>query len=120
MECATKIDRMFFLYPQAKQTYEDAISEGRTAMLLQEHDDVSDLFTCSIGNLPPKTDATLMFSYVQELSLSPEGGVNFMLPCVFVPRYAPADTPGGKPGSGPGMPLLTVSYPLLFTLHIES
>ncbi len=59
-------------------------------MLMEEHEDSGDLFRCTVGNLPAKTCATVRFAYVQELQLAPEGSaVQFILPCVFVPRYRP-------------------------------
>ena len=36
---------------QAKQTYDDAVDSGRTAMLLEEDDASGDIFRCLVGNL---------------------------------------------------------------------
>ena len=84
---------------KAKQTYDDAIAEGRTALLLEEHHESGDIFKCTVGNVPPKTEAIVKFAYVQELQLTPEGtAVEFTLPCVFVPRYRPGHSAPGATG----------------------
>jgi len=80
------------LYWQAKQTYDDAVDSGRTAMLLEEDDASGDIFRCLVGNLPPGTEAAIKFAYVIELGLSPEGAVTFVLPTQLNPRYNPSQS----------------------------
>jgi len=77
---------------QAKQTYDDAVDSGRTAMLLEEDEASGDIFRCLVGNLPPGTEATIKFAYVIELRISPEGAVVFVLPTQLNPRYNPSET----------------------------
>ncbi|XP_025046933.1 von Willebrand factor A domain-containing protein 5A-like [Alligator sinensis] len=48
-----------------------------------------DVFTCSLGNLPPGEEAVLSLRYVQELPLEADGATRFVLPAVLHPRYAP-------------------------------
>lgn len=74
---------------QAKLTYKDATKKGYTALLLKEDDKAGDIFQCSLGNLPPKTDAQITFSYVIELPQEPDGRIRFTLPTVLNPRYSP-------------------------------
>jgi hypothetical protein len=74
---------------QAKETYDDAVSQGYTSVLLSQNEDSPDIFQMSIGNLPPKQSATITFSYVKELPLLVDGGVNFVLPTLLNPRYNP-------------------------------
>ena len=57
-------------------------------MLLKEDDTVGDIFQCTLGNLPPKTDAKISFSYVIELPQEPDGKIRFTLPTVLNPRYS--------------------------------
>ena len=76
---------------QAKLTYQDAIAQGSTAMLLKEDDTAGDIFQCTLGNLPPKTDAKIRFSYVIELPQEPDGKIRFTLPTVLNPRYSPGN-----------------------------
>jgi len=79
------------IWLQAKQTYDDAVDSGRTAMLLEEDDASGDIFRCLVGNLPPGAEAAIKFAYVIELRLSPEGAVVFVLPTQLNPRYNPSE-----------------------------
>jgi len=84
----------------AKQTYEEAIKQNKTAFLAEESDTSGDIFRCKIGNLPPNSVAVLSFSYVVDLAASSssgddggsgdDGSVVFTLPSVLNPRYCPA------------------------------
>ncbi|XP_078392864.1 von Willebrand factor A domain-containing protein 5A-like, partial [Cetorhinus maximus] len=76
---------------KAKDEYDDAISAGHEAFLLEEDSSSSDIFTCMVGNLPPAQNASLSFSFVQELAIEADGAVRFVLPAVLNPRYTPAD-----------------------------
>ena len=58
-------------------------------MLMKEDDKTGDIFQCTLGNLPPKTDATISFKYVIELPQEPDGKIRFTLPTVLNPRYSP-------------------------------
>ena len=60
-------------------------------MLLKEDDTAGDIFQCTLGNLPPKTDAKISFSYVIELPQEPDGKIRFTLPTVLNPRYSPGN-----------------------------
>lgn len=86
-ECQTK--------KQAIDTYNEAVSQGHTAMLLSEDDTAGDIFNCLLGNIPPNTDVVIEFAYVIELSLEADGGVKFSLPTVLNPRYNPTLEDGG-------------------------
>ncbi|XP_072885014.1 von Willebrand factor A domain-containing protein 5A-like isoform X3 [Hemitrygon akajei] len=79
---------------QAQDDYDDAISSGQQAFLLEEDSSSSDIFTCRVGNLPPGCAATVSFSLAQELPLEADGAVRFTLPAVLNPRYTPAGTQG--------------------------
>ena len=78
---------------KAAETYDDAISQGHGAYLLEQ--DLPDILTLSVGNLPPGGEATIRLWYVTELAL--EGSaVLFHLPASVAPRYIP---PGTKPSA---------------------
>ncbi|XP_006001347.1 von Willebrand factor A domain-containing protein 5A isoform X2 [Latimeria chalumnae] len=76
---------------QARDTYDDAISSGEEAFLLEEDESSSDIFTCSIGNLPPNQEAAVSISFVKELLIEADGALRFVLPAVLNPRYTPQD-----------------------------
>ncbi|XP_072468958.1 von Willebrand factor A domain-containing protein 5A-like isoform X3 [Notamacropus eugenii] len=72
---------------QAQENYENAISQGQQAFLLEQDSSSGDIFSCSVGNLPPGQKASVTLSYVQELSLEADGAVRFVLPAILNPRY---------------------------------
>ncbi|XP_078524113.1 von Willebrand factor A domain-containing protein 5A-like isoform X2 [Lissotriton helveticus] len=76
---------------QAQETYADAISQGQEAFLLEEDSSSGDIFSCSVGNLPPNQEAAVTLSFVRELALEPDGAVRFVLPTILNPRYTPRD-----------------------------
>ncbi|XP_048477218.1 von Willebrand factor A domain-containing protein 5A-like, partial [Rhincodon typus] len=76
---------------KAKDDYDDAISSGHQAFLLEEDSSSSDIFSCTVGNLPPGQSATVSFSFVQELAIEADGAVRFVLPAILNPRYTPTD-----------------------------
>jgi len=78
------------VWKQAKETYDDAISAGCTATLLEEDASASDIFRCLLGNLPAGVSALIKFAYVMELPLTPDGAVQFVLPTQLNPRYNPS------------------------------
>ncbi|XP_060552029.1 von Willebrand factor A domain-containing protein 5A-like [Ruditapes philippinarum] len=74
---------------QAQLTYDDAVQSGKTALLLKEDSSAGDIFSCMLGNLPAKTEASLVMKYVIELPQEPDGQLRFTLPTVLNPRYSP-------------------------------
>ena len=73
---------------EARQMYDDAIASGFSAALAEETS--GDIFSISLGNLPPKENAELHLKLAGELPIDAEGGVRFTLPSVLKPRYTPA------------------------------
>ncbi|XP_034278950.1 von Willebrand factor A domain-containing protein 5A isoform X2 [Pantherophis guttatus] len=90
----TRIEAQIREKKQAEQEYEDALSEGRQAFLLEREENTSDIFMCNLGNLPPGEEATLKLRYVQALVVEPDDAVRFVLPAVLNPRYVPAGSEG--------------------------
>ncbi|XP_030043481.1 von Willebrand factor A domain-containing protein 5A isoform X2 [Microcaecilia unicolor] len=76
---------------KAHQTYEDALAQGKEAFLLEEDESSGDIFSCSVGNLPPGQEAEVKLAFVQELPVEADGAVRFVLPAVLNPRYTPQD-----------------------------
>ncbi|CAH1271049.1 VWA5A [Branchiostoma lanceolatum] len=73
---------------KAREEYDDAIASGEGAFLFEEDDRAGDVFKCSVGNLPPKTSATIQLSYVAELPVEADSSLKFVLPGVLNPRYS--------------------------------
>ncbi|KAM4848355.1 von Willebrand factor A domain-containing protein 5A isoform X2 [Urocitellus parryii] len=72
---------------EAQQKYEDAISQGQEAYLLEEDSDSRDVFCCNVGNLQPGSKVELTLRYVQELPLDADGALRYVLPAILNPRY---------------------------------
>lgn len=73
---------------EAFRAYDDAMMAGHGAYLLDE--ERPDVFTASVGNLPPGGEASITLTYVTELAMD-GAAVRFALPTVVAPRYAPAE-----------------------------
>ncbi|XP_078060285.1 von Willebrand factor A domain-containing protein 5A-like isoform X2 [Mustelus asterias] len=104
---------------EAKDEYDDAISAGGQAFLLEEDTSSSDIFTCTVGNLPPAQNASVSFSFVQELPIEADGAVRFVLPTILNPRY----TPDGSQSPGGTQDLVRVRrppYTLAFRANVQS
>nr|KAF6404385.1 von Willebrand factor A domain containing 5A [Molossus molossus] len=103
---------------EARTNYEDAVSQGHQAFLLEEDDSSRDVFCCNLGNLPPGSKATLALKYVQELPLDADGALRYVLPAVLNPRYPLS---GGAAGSGlTGKTPMAPGEHLPYTLSLEA
>ncbi|KAI6647920.1 Von Willebrand domain-containing protein [Oopsacas minuta] len=84
---------------EAKEIYDDSISSGHGAYLLQQTSD--DMFTMSVGNLPPKTEVTIEISYICELAGSGKEQsphVLFNIPTTIMKPYTPPNSSVSTPG----------------------
>ncbi|EPQ09848.1 von Willebrand factor A domain-containing protein 5A [Myotis brandtii] len=84
---------------EARTNYENAISQGHQAFLLEEDDQAGDIFSCNVGNLPPGSKAALTLKYVQELPLEADGALRYVLPAILNPRYQLSDRLQAHPTS---------------------
>jgi len=74
---------------QARNTYEEAVSQGQTAAVLEQMETASDVFTCSIGNVAAGETIIVDITYVGELKHDSEvDGIRFTIPTSIAPRYA--------------------------------
>ncbi|XP_075418990.1 protein mono-ADP-ribosyltransferase PARP4 isoform X2 [Tenrec ecaudatus] len=67
---------------KAHQEYKEAVSQGHGAYLMDQ--DAPDVFTVSVGNLPPKAKVLIKITYITELSLQGTAAV-FCLPATVAP-----------------------------------
>ncbi|KAM9853616.1 von Willebrand factor A domain-containing protein 5A-like isoform 2-T3 [Aulostomus maculatus] len=81
---------------QAREEYDDALSSGRQAFLLEESQQSPDIFSLSVGSLPPGESASIRLEYVTELAVQADAGLMFTLPAVLNPRYQPPGSEGGS------------------------
>ncbi|XP_035311523.1 protein mono-ADP-ribosyltransferase PARP4 isoform X1 [Cricetulus griseus] len=61
---------------EAKQEYREAISQGHGAYLMDQ--DTPDVFTVSVGNLPPRAKVLIKITYITELSIQSPVAIFFM------------------------------------------
>jgi Ca-activated chloride channel family protein len=75
----------------ARERFERAIVEGKTAALLEQ--ERADIFTQQIGNIPPRETVIARITIDQRLVWLPEGEWELRFPTVIGPRYiGTADT----------------------------
>ncbi|XP_060929254.1 von Willebrand factor A domain-containing protein 5A-like [Limanda limanda] len=104
---------------KAREDYDDALSAGQQAFLLEESEQSPDIFTLSVGSLPPGQSASVRLEYVTELAVQADDGLRFCLPAVLNPRYKPQ----GSEGAGvqvTSVPASLVPYSLSFSVRVSS
>lgn len=105
---------------EARDTYDDAISSGQSAFLLEESDESSDIFQISVGNLPPKKEAIIELRFVTELAVEVEGRVVFVLPTVLNPRYSPQDSTASLSTQIPRAAAVDSPYSFEFEMKVKA
>ncbi|XP_072311250.1 von Willebrand factor A domain-containing protein 5A-like isoform X3 [Eucyclogobius newberryi] len=104
---------------QAREEYDDALSSGQQAFLLEESDQSPDIFSMSVGSLPPGESASIRLEYVTELDVQADEALRFCLPAVLNPRYQPAGTESTSVNVT-SVPSSLVPYDLTFSVRVES
>ncbi|XP_051979417.1 von Willebrand factor A domain-containing protein 5A-like isoform X2 [Xyrauchen texanus] len=102
----------------AKDQYDDAVSSGQQAFLLEESEESSDVFRLSVGCLSPGQKATVTIIYVMELAVQADHALRFCLPAVLNPRYTPAGSGGGIVSEVSSVS--AVPYSLSLGVHVRS
>uniref|UniRef100_A0AAZ1XQV3 VIT domain-containing protein n=1 Tax=Oreochromis aureus TaxID=47969 RepID=A0AAZ1XQV3_OREAU len=95
---------------KAREEYDDALSSGQQAFLLEESDQSPDIFSLSVGSLPPGESASIRLEYVTELAVQADDGLRFCLPAVLNPRYQ----------TGSGVPETSLSYTVPYSLSFSA
>ncbi|CDW74866.1 UNKNOWN [Stylonychia lemnae] len=80
------IEGKIFEKQQARQKYEDAITQGKTAILAEENEMKQDQIKLLVGNLLPKQNATLNFQLYNILELQ-GGAYCFKMPINYFPNF---------------------------------
>lgn len=102
----------------AFEIYDDALAAGKSAFLLDE--ERPDVFTISVGNLPPGGEALIRITTVAEAPREGDG-IRWVLPTTVSPRYAPAeDRQGvGRPPAELVNPPIEWTVPYGLELSVE-
>ncbi|XP_075956043.1 von Willebrand factor A domain-containing protein 5A-like [Anarhichas minor] len=104
---------------EAREEYDDALSSGQQAFLLEESEQSPDIFSLSVGSLPPGESASIRLEYVIELAVQADEGLRFCLPAVLNPRYQPQGSEGGNV-QVTSVPASLVPYSLSFSARVSS
>ncbi|KAF3693018.1 von Willebrand factor A domain-containing protein 5A [Channa argus] len=104
---------------QAREEYDDALSSGQQAFLLEESDQSPDIFSLSVGSLPPGESASIRLEYVTELAVQADDGLRFCLPAVLNPRYQPQGSEASSV-QVTSVPASLVPYSLSFFARVSS
>uniref|UniRef100_A0A1A8MT32 von Willebrand factor A domain containing 5A n=1 Tax=Nothobranchius pienaari TaxID=704102 RepID=A0A1A8MT32_9TELE len=104
---------------QAREEYDDALSSGQQAFLLEESEQSPDIFSLSVGSLPPGESASIRLEYVTELAVQADDGLRFCLPAVLNPRYQPQGSEGPRVQVS-SVPASLVPYSLSFSVQVSS
>lgn len=101
---------------EAEARYEEAISDGDAAIMLEKNRDHS--YSLNLGNLAPGEHCTITLRYAQLLQFE-QRGLRLLIPTVIAPRYGDAVQDGGLlPHQTPGHSLL-VDHPFALELHLH-
>ncbi|OBS81739.1 hypothetical protein A6R68_24271, partial [Neotoma lepida] len=107
---------------QVHKKYEEVLSEGFQAYLLEEDKCSRDVFRCNVGNLQPGSKVALTLKYVQELPLEDDGALRYVLPTILNPRYHLSDqsVDSSLDLETPVVPLEDLPYTLSMVATISS
>lgn len=101
---------------QAEARYEEALSEGNAAIMLEKNHDHS--YSLNLGNLAPQERCTITLRYAQTLSFE-QRGLRLLIPTVIAPRYGDAQQDGGLLPHQVPRHSLTVDHPFELTLRLH-
>uniref|UniRef100_A0A7N8XX05 von Willebrand factor A domain-containing protein 5A-like n=1 Tax=Mastacembelus armatus TaxID=205130 RepID=A0A7N8XX05_9TELE len=104
---------------EAREEYDDALSSGQQAFLLEESEQSPDIFSLKVGSLPPGESASIRLEYVIELAVEADDGLRFCLPAVLNPRYQPQGSEGASV-QVTSVPASQVPYTLSFSARVSS
>jgi Ca-activated chloride channel family protein len=98
MECnGRKVQGVVKEREEAFRTYDDAITDGHGAALLDQ--ERPNVFTAQVGNLLPNEETLVEVEFLQAIQVE-EGTVRWMLPTLVAPRYIPGSTQGDRTAHG--------------------
>lgn len=100
----------------AREKYEDALTEGHTALLLTVQPNGT--HTLELGNLMAKETTVVKLTYVQVLNPE-QGSLRLTLPTTLAPRYGDPISEGGYAVHAVPETSTTVEYPFELVMRVE-
>nr|WOD46454.1 hypothetical protein [Trichoderma atroviride] len=106
---------------EAKQAFDTAVAQGKTAGLLQQSLEASDAFTTSLGNIPAGEKVKVEVTYLGELKHDAQvDGLRFTIPTSVAPRYGNHTLQGVNLAQGGGHISITVDIDVSGSSTIKS
>ena len=99
----------------AERRYEDAITDGDTAVMVQANGD--GLYTMNFGNLMAGEEAVIRYRYAMTLAWHGDR-LRFLVPTTIAPRYGDPLAAGLRPWEAPESDLV-VEYPFELSIVVE-
>ncbi len=100
----------------AEASYEEALSEGNAAIMLEKNNDQS--YSLNLGNLAAKESCVITFRYAQTLQFE-QHGLRVLIPTVIAPRFGDAVADGGLQPHQVPIHSLLVEYPFNIELRLH-
>ena len=88
---------------EAAEIYEDAITDGDTAIMLEKIED--GLYTMNVGNLQPEDEIEISITYAELLKWQ-DNSLRLFLPTTVAPRYGDPESLGIEPHQTPEYDLI--------------
>ncbi|KAF8856070.1 hypothetical protein BDZ45DRAFT_625561 [Acephala macrosclerotiorum] len=83
---------------KAKEIFDQAVSRGETAGLLEQTLEASDVFSTKLGNIPAGQSIIVEITYVGELKHHENESIRLTIPTKIAPRYGPGPSHGFSGG----------------------
>ncbi len=101
---------------QAEARYEETLSEGNAAIMLEKNHDLS--YSLNLGNLAAYEDCVIALRYAQTLQFE-QRGLRLIVPTVIAPRYGDAIADGGMQPHQSTEHSVLVDYPFDIELRVH-
>jgi len=101
---------------QAEARYEEALSDGNAAIMLEKNHDHS--YSLNLGNLAAREHCTITLRYAQTLQFE-HHGLRLLIPTVIAPRYGDAQRDGGLLPHQSPRHSLTADHPFALELALH-
>ena len=101
---------------QAEARYEEALSEGHAAIMLEKNHDLS--YSLNLGNLVAKETCVIALRYAQTLQFA-QRGLRLLIPTVIAPRFGDAVVDAGLQAHQAPVHSLVAEYPFYITLRLH-
>lgn len=101
---------------QAEAQYEEGLSEGNAAIMLEKNRDHS--YSLNLGNLAAQEACVITLRYAQTLQFE-QRGLRLLIPTVIAPRYGDTVRDGGLQPHQAAIHDLTAEYPFNIELRLH-